>query len=959
MNAPSSLFSPQDRLVLVDGSSYIFRAYHALPPLTRKSDGMPVGAVAGFCNMLWKLIRDEGTPLHATHLAVIFDPKGPTFRNALYPDYKAHRPPAPEDLVPQFALIHEAVQAFGVACIEVEGYEADDVMAAYAREAARCGASSIIVSSDKDLMQLVEDRIRMFDPMKDKHIDEAAVREKFGVEPARVVDVQALAGDSVDNVPGVPGIGLKTAAELINAFGSLETLLQEAHTIKQPKRRESLTTFADQARLSRELVLLADHAPRPLGAEALRVAQPEAETVLGFLNKMEFQTLTKRVATALGATAPMPQSLAAAGTEPKPQSAMTQQHPAASPQNALEIVRSHLLAVPWDVASYACLTEEATLSQWLKDAHNTGHLAIDTETDGLDAMQARLVGISLATRPGRAAYIPLGHTCGDDLFGDKAPVQLDSVTVQRLLQPVLQASSIRKIGHNLKFDLHILRRHGFTLTSLDDTLLMAYVLAGGQSGNGLDDCAARFLGHTAISFKDVTKDGRTQKTFDRVALPEATAYAAEDADMTLRLFQLMRPELIARGLLRVYETLDRPLIDVVTRMEASGIAVDKALLAQLSNSFASRMATMETEILAMAGESFNLASPKQLGDILFGKLGLPGGRKTSTGAWSTGADVLEDLAAEGHELPKKLLEWRQLAKLKSTYTDAIPTFINRQTGRVHTSYALAATTTGRFSSSDPNVQNIPVRNEEGRQIRKAFIAAEGMTLISADYSQIELRLLAHIADIPALKQAFADGVDIHALTASEMFGVPLPQVDGALRRRAKAINFGIIYGISAFGLANQLSISREEAGAYIKTYFERFPQIRTYMDDRKRQAHEQGYVETLFGRRIDIARAESRNAAERAFAERQAINAPIQGSAADIIRRAMIRMDEGLKAEGITARMLLQVHDELVFEATPHEAQKAIPVIRSLMENAAQPAVVLSVPLVVEARAATNWDEAH
>ena len=944
-----------DHLYLVDGSGYIFRAFHALPPLTRKSDKLPVGAVAGFCNMLVRLMDDMAAEESPTHLAVIFDASGKTFRNDIYPDYKANRDAPPEDLIPQFPLVREAVKAFGIPSIELQGYEADDLIAAYTHAATQSGARVSIVSSDKDLMQLVTDRVNMIDTMKDRKIGPAEVLEKFEVGPERVIDVQSLAGDSVDNVPGVPGIGIKTAALLINEYGDLETLLERAGEIKQNKRRENLIEFAEQARISRELVTLRTDTPLPVDMSEMGLTPPEAGMLMGFLKAMEFNTLTRRVSKRYDINADDYEASSDLAAKPT----------AISSSGATEKASSDLPPAmtdlpPIDSSAYECVTDMAVLDNWIEDIIATGYVAIDTETDGLDAVSCRLVGISLATRPGHACYIPLAHGIGEGLaLADDVPSQLAEADVLARLKPLLQDASIMKILQNAKFDLQVLGQRKIEVHPVEDTMLMSYALAAGQRGHGMDELSELYLGHKPISIKELLGTGKSQITFDQVPLEKATPYAAEDADITLRLWQMMRPELVKDRVVSVYQTTEKPLVPVIVDMEKNGICVDRNVLSRLSGEFAQKMAAMEEDIYKLAGETFNIASPKQLGDILFDKMGLPGGKKTKTGAWGTGADVLEGLAAEGHDLAAKVLEWRGLAKLKSTYTDALPEFINPETGRIHTSYSLASTTTGRLASSDPNLQNIPIRTEDGRRIRTAFVAEKGNLLVSADYSQIELRLLAHIADIDSLRQAFADGQDIHAMTASEMFGVPLADMTAETRRRAKAINFGIIYGISAFGLANQLGISRGEASDYIKAYFEKFPGIKDYMEAVKQEAHAQGYVSTLFGRRIYLREIDSKIPARRAFAERAAINAPIQGSAADIIRRAMIAMPPVLKKKSPKSRMLLQVHDELIFEAPESETDKLMQNVREVMQNACAPRLSLSVPLVVEAQAAKNWDEAH
>ena len=942
---------PAVRLYLVDGSGYIFRAYHALPPLTRKSDGLPVGAVAGFCNMLWKLLCDmKGEADAPTHLAVIFDHSEKTFRNAMYADYKAHRPPPPEDLVPQFALVREATRAFGVPALELPGYEADDLIAAYACKVRDAGGEAVIVSSDKDLMQLVGERVTMFDTMKGLRIGPEQVLEKFGVTPDKVVDVQALCGDSVDNVPGAPGIGVKTAALLINEYGDLDTLLSRAGEIKQDKRRQTLIDYADQIRLSRALVTLDCDTPLPAPIDDLVAADPQGPVLAQFLDVMEFRTLAKRV----GAADHTPMASAQGMTAPKHWGA-----PTLSPVRAPQPAAAQAQTI--DTAAYVCVRDLETLDAWIAKATAAGVLAFDTETDALSSANAGLCGVSLAVAPGEACYIPVGHCEAEGLALEEAEaiVQIPLEAAIARLKPLLEDPAVLKVAQNAKYDMAVLSRYGVAVGPIDDTMLISYVLESGLHGHGMDELSKLHLGHEPIAFKQVAGTGKAQKSFRHVELNAATCYAAEDADVTLRLYRMLRPRLAAEGLLTVYETLERPLPAVLAQMECAGVKIDSERLRRLSGEFALRMADYEAQAQALVGRPFNLGSPKQIGEVLFGEMGLPGGKTTPTGAWATDASVLDDLAAQGHPLPRLLLDWRQLAKLKGTYTDALVAAVSRRTGRVHTSYALAATTTGRLSSNDPNLQNIPIRTEEGRKIRQAFIAEDGHVLISADYSQIELRLMAHIGDIPQLKQAFAEGLDIHAMTASEMFGVPIEGMPAETRRRAKAINFGIIYGISGFGLGNQLGIDQGEAGRYIKTYFERFPGIRDYMDRTKALARSQGFVTTLFGRKINIAEVGAKNPAHRAFADRAAINAPIQGAAADIVRRAMARMPAALQQAGLKARMLLQVHDELVFEAPQAEAEATCALVRSVMERAAEPAVALSVPLVVEARAASNWDEAH
>ncbi len=927
-------------LHLIDGSAYIFRAYHAMPPLTRKSDGLPVGAVSGFCNLLWSEISKERGREAATHVAVVFDHSSKTFRNAIYPPYKAHRPEPPEDLRPQFPLTRAATRAFNVACLEIEGFEADDIIATLARQAAEAGGQCTIVSSDKDLMQLIRPGVRMRDPMKDRMVGPDEVAEKFGVLPGRVVDVQALAGDSTDNVPGAPGIGLKTAALLIQEYGDLDTLLARAGEIRQEKRRQSLLENADLIRISRRLVTLDDRVALPVGLDDLAVRVPDPGPLFAFLGEMEFGSISRRVAERLKVERPV--------AAPAPEAA-----PAAA-----------VAAVPFDHAAYRTVADMGALEAVIAQARDRGHVAVDTETTSLDEMRADLVGISLCVDPGAAVYVPVGHRAGaGDLFGGAglAEGQLPLAEVLAALKPLLEDPAVLKIGQNIKYDWKILARHGIEIAPHDDTMLMSYALSAGLTTHGMDVLSEAVLGHVPIPIKTLLGSGKAAVTFDRVPIPEATRYAAEDADVTLRLWQALKPRLPGARVTTVYETLERPLVPVLARMEMAGIEVDRATLSRMSGAFAQSMLGLEAEIQALAGRPFNVGSPKQLGEILFDEMGVQGGERGKTGAYATGAEVLEDITTlEGHPqaatLAARVLDWRQLSKLKSTYTDALQEAINPGTGRVHTSYSIAGANTGRLASTDPNLQNIPVRTEEGRRIREAFVAPKGRVLVSLDYSQIELRILAHMADIPALRHAFEDGIDIHAMTASEMFGVPLAEMTPDVRRRAKAINFGVIYGISGFGLARNLRIPRAEAQAFIDRYFERFPGIRAYMDATVKFAQGNGFVQTLFGRRIHTPEINARGPGA-GFARRAAINAPIQGTAADVIRRAMVRMPAAIA--GLDARMLLQVHDELLFEVADGDADRLTAVARAVMEGAAHPAVDLAVPLVVEAGRGANWAEAH
>ncbi len=938
-------FGKGHHLHLIDGSAFIFRAYHALPPLTRKSDGLPIGAVAGFCNMLFKYVEGNNGGDAPTHAAVVFDYSSKTFRNEIYPEYKANRPELPEDLRPQFPLTRDATRAFNIACIEREDYEADDIIATLACRARDAGGTVTIISSDKDLMQLVGDGVEMLDAMKNRRIGPDEVFEKFGVGPDRVVDVQALAGDSVDNIPGAPGIGIKTAALLIQEYGDLETLLARAEEIKQPKRRQTLIEKADQIRMSHRLVTLNCETPLDFALEDLEVRAPDPEALMPFLALMEFRTLSRRIAETMGVEPPaIPEQPGGGG----------------APGGAARAAESSASeAPPIDPSSYHCIRDLETLDRWLDEIRECGFVAVDTETTSLDEMRAELVGVSLAVAPGRACYIPLGHRAGEgDLFGADALAegQIPLAAALERLRPVLEDDAILKIGQNVKYDAKILARNGIAMAPFDDTMLMSYALHAGLHGHGMDQLSERYLDHRPIPIKPLLGKGKTAITFDRVPIADATPYAAEDADITLRLWQRFCPELSRARLTRVYQLLERPLVPVLARMEMAGVLVDRDTLSRMSNAFAQKMAGLEDEIHRLAGRSFNVASPKQLGEILFDEMALSGGQKGKTGAYATGADVLEDLAAEGHDLPARVLDWRQIAKLKSTYTDALQTHINPGTGRVHTSYVQTGANTGRLASTDPNLQNIPVRSEEGRRIREAFIAPEGRLLVSLDYSQIELRILAHVAGLDEMKRAFRDGLDIHAMTASEMFGVPIEGMDPMVRRQAKAINFGVIYGISGFGLARNLRIPRAEAQGFIDRYFERFPGIRAYMDDTVAVAKEHGYVETLFGRRIHTPEIRAKGPAA-GFARRAAINAPIQGAAADVIRRAMIRMPAAIA--DLPARMLLQVHDELLFEVDEGAADALIEVARAVMEGAAEPAVKLDVPLIVDAGRGANWAEAH
>ena len=931
----SAADAPAERplhLILIDGSGFIFRAYHALPPMTRP-DGTPVNAVFGFTNMLAKLLREHV----GTHIAVIFDAGRATFRNRLYDAYKAQRPPPPEELIPQFGLIREATAAFCVPAIELEDWEADDLIAAYAVAAENAGGQVTIVSSDKDMMQLIRPGVEMLDPIKQKPIGPAEVMEKFGVTPDKMVEVQALIGDSVDNVPGVPGIGPKGAAQLINEFGDLETVLAAAPAMKPSKRRDMLIEHAAKARISRELVQLRADAPLPMPVEQLIACEPDKPRLAAWLRAQGFRSVVSRLGLD-GETAG-----AATTVEAAPRRSQ-----AALPLPAEARAAPEAGAVGF--GPYVTLTTEPALQEFLAETQGCGFLAIDTETDGLDPMRARLVGLSLSVAAGRAAYVPLRH----ELL-DQHP-QLPVETVIAALDPVLTDPAVLKIFHHAKFDMLVLTRAGFAqATPYDDTMLISYAQEAGMHGHGLDELAQLHLGHTPITYDEVTGTGRNRLPFAQVPIDRATAYAAEDADVALRLWQALRPRLRFAHALALYEQMERRLTGVLMDMERAGIKVDADDLRRMSVDFEQRMAVMEKECHRLAGFEFNVGSPKQLGEVLFDKMGLPGGKRMKTGAWGTDSSVLQALADQGLELPAKILDWRQLQKLKSTYADSLVQDINPETGRVHTSFAQAIASTGRLSSNDPNLQNIPIRTEEGSRIRHAFIAEPGHVLVSCDYSQIELRLLAHVAELPALRESFARGEDIHARTASEVFGVPMEGMDPMTRRRAKAINFGIIYGISGFGLARQLGIAPGEARVFIDRYFERYPGIRAYMERTKETARINGFVTTPFGRRCWVPGIADKNPARRAYAERQSINAPLQGGAADIIKRAMIHLPTALRAAGLRSRMLLQVHDELLFEAPEDEAPRLAEVARSVMERAA----TLAVPLVVETGTGRTWAEAH
>ena len=925
-------------IYLVDGSTYIFRAYHALPPLTRKSDGFPVGAISGFCNMLDKLIKDEREKNNLTHLLVIFDASGKTFRNDIYPEYKANRSSPPEDLIPQFPVIRKATDAFNVNHVEMLGYEADDLIASYAKAAINEKMKVTIVSSDKDLMQLVKEDVSMLDTMKNRLIQKNEVIEKFGVEPKKVIDVQSLAGDSIDNIPGVPGIGIKTAALLINEYGNLDNLLEKASNIKQNKRRESLIEFADQARLSRELVTLKEDVKLPIPIKDIEIQSFDPKKLISFLKGMEFKTLTEKKAREFNL------NLEDVETQELELEFNKEKEVETEIKNEKDFNK-------FDYKKYSTIINKNELDNWKRKITEKGYVAIDTETDSLNAIQANLIGFSLATDINEACYIPIKH--------DNADEQIHIDDAIDFLKSINEDPSILKIFHNKKYDALVLDKYNIKVNSYDDTMLISYSLGSGGTRHSLDFLAKKYMSHSAISFKEIAGSGKNQKSFNEISINEASIYAAEDADITFRLWKILRPRLMSEKISSVYETIERPLAKVIMDMEKNGVCIDEKILKDLSIKFENDIKKIEKECFEIVGNEFNLGSPKQIGEILFDKLKIKGGKKTPSGAWSTDAETLSFLASSGNILPKLLLEWRGLSKLKSTYTDALPNFINKNTKRIHTSYSMSSTSTGRLSSSDPNLQNIPIKNDEGKMIRGAFIAEEGYSLISADYSQIELRIIAHISDDNNLKKAFKNDIDIHSLTASEVFGVPIKDMSQDIRRKAKAINFGIIYGISPFGLSNQLDISRSEASDYIRSYFEKFPSIRDYMESTKEFAKNNGFVKTLFGRKCIIDDSGNRGPGGKAFMERAAINAPIQGTAADIIKRAMIKIPKNLKKENLETKMIMQVHDELIFETKDSEIEKTMSIVIKEMSEAHKPVVDLSVDLKVEAASGKNWDQAH
>ena len=936
--------SEQKHLYLVDGSAYIFRAYHRLPPLTNIR-GEPVGAVYGYTTMLWKLADDLHKADGPTHMAVVLDKSSQSFRNEIYDLYKANRPEPPEDLRPQFPMIRDATRAFSLPMIEEDNVEADDMIASYAKEACRAGWHVTIVSSDKDLMQLVEPCVDMFDTMKNERIRTEEVYEKFGVGPEKVGDVLALMGDSVDNVPGVPGIGPKTATKLIQEFGDLESVLAATGDMKPSKMRENLIEHADKARLSKILVTLKEDCPLPMAIEDMELGAIPEEPLAAFLQHHGFNSLLKRIGHVTGDTASANKSIAG---NPK----MVTKGDAAAPAPGTRIMPSPM--PPIDTKSYSCVTEIDALDHWIRRAHETGTLGFDTETDSLQAASANLVGFSLAVAPGEACYVPLAHG-GTDMFAEK-PTQIDASVAIEKLKPLLADPSVLKIGQNLKYDMAVLARHGVNIAPYDDTMVMSFALDAGRQGHGMNELAKLHLDHDCISYKSVTGTGKSQIGFAAVALGDATCYAAEDADVTLRLWHHLKLRLSPEKATRIYEMVDRPLVPVLAKMECAGIKVDRAVLARLSTEFAQQMESLEKEIHTLAGQPFTIGSPQQLGQILFDKMGFKGGKKGKSGQYSTDVTVLEDLAGQGVEIARKVLDWRQVSKLKSTYTDSLQQQIDPATGRVHTSYSLVGAQTGRLSSTDPNLQNIPIRTETGRQIRDAFVAEPGNVILAADYSQIELRLAAHMADVGPLREAFEAGEDIHARTAMELFG----EVNRDTRGKAKTINFSILYGISRWGLSKRLESTPEEAQSMIDTYFKRFPGISNYIQETLAEVKQRGHSTTLFGRKTWFPRINAPNQAERQGSERAAINAPIQGTSADIIKRAMVRMGPKLAEAGLSnVKMLLQVHDELVFELPERDVEKASAIIRQVMASAAEPVINLTVPLGIDIGTGASWGAAH
>ena len=922
--------SNQKHLFLIDGSGYIFRAYYALPPLTRKSDGLPVGAVSGFCNMLYSFLEKAraGNSMDTpSHLAVIFDSARKNFRNDIYKEYKGNRSDAPEDLIPQFDYIRKAVKAFNLPSIELQNYEADDLIATYKIQAKKEKIKLTIVSSDKDLMQLVDQDTFMLDTMKDKHIGIDEVKEKFGVPPEKVIDVQSLAGDSVDNVPGVPGIGIKTAAELINQFGSLDELLKKAETIKQPKRRQALLDNKSNALISRELVTLKNDVPVKETINDFILKPFDKEKIFSFLDEMEFTKIKKRIEQTYGISE----------TNFKPSST---------------VVKKSLK----NEAGFNIIYDKKEIETILAKADDQGFFAVDTETNSLDSQKAELVGVSLAVNENQAYYVPVGHKNKDDKEIKK---QIKIEDLIKILKPYLEDETIKKVGQNIKYDLKIFKKYGIHLKSFEDTMLLSYALDSGLNRHNLDILAKIHLDHENIKYKDVAGTGKSEVTFDQVKIIDSYRYACEDADVTLKLYNIFKERLVKEKCFHVYENLEIPLVDVLARMECQGIKIDKKILSQLSETFAKNLKVLEKKIYKIAGEEFNIGSTKQLGDILYEKLKISGTKKTKKGNFATNVNVLEDLAGKGHEFPKLVLDWRQKSKLKNTYTDTLPEHIDPKTKRVHTSFLLAATTTGRLASSDPNLQNIPIKSKEGKEIRSAFVAESGHSIISADYSQIEMRVLAHVGDVKELKKAFRNNEDIHSITASQIFDCDIKKINEDMRRKAKAINFGIIYGISSYGLAKQISVSNPEAEQFLFSYFKKFPEIKDYMQETLKFCRKHGYVKTMFERKCHFPNINDKNHTLKSFQERAAINAPIQGAAADIIRYAMINIDKKILEKKIKSKLLVQIHDELLFESKDNDVKKEITLIKNEMENAIDKDFNFSVPLIVDANSAKNWNDAH
>ena len=919
-----------DHFYLIDGSGYIFRAYYALPPLSRKSDGLPTGAVSGFCSMLFKLLEDSKSNENLqkpTHFAVIFDSARKTFRNEIYKDYKANRAEAPDDLAPQFEYIRKSVLAFNLPSIELSNYEADDLIATYVDQILKIGAKVTIVSSDKDLMQLLKKNVRIFDPMKNKFINNDDVFKKFGVESGKVIDVQSLAGDSSDNVPGVPGIGVKTAAELINKYGTLEKLLKSAHEIKQNKRRETLLENKDKALISKQLVTLKKDAPVEKNLTDFKLKEIDKNKLYNFLREMEFNRLLSSAISVYG--------------EPNLEKLKSEK----AGKNILD-------QKPINKKNYYLISDEDDIDKWVKDAEEVGEVVVDTETDSLDPHQANLVGISLSTKIGSACYIPVGHNSSKCLEKNK---------VLKKLKPLLEDSSVKKIGQNIKFDFIIFFKNGITLNSLEDTMLMSYVLDAGKNRHNMDILSELHLNHKTISFKDLVGTGKTEINFSKVDIMKAKDYAAEDADITYRLYKNFLKRLKSEKLMNIYENFEKPLIKILAYMEIEGIKIDSNFLKKLSSKFEKKIQHIQSEIFDISKKNFNIASPKQLGEIIYNDLKIAGLKKTKKGSFATNASVLEDLAFKGHKFPQLVLDWRQLSKLKNTYSDSLPEHLNPNSKRVHTSFLLAATTTGRLASSDPNLQNIPIKSEDGRDIRKAFIAEKNNVLISADYNQIEMRILADLADVKELKKAFENNEDIHSLTASQIFNIDKKKVNKDQRRKAKAINFGIIYGISQYGLAKQINVSNYEAEEFLNSYFAKFPEIKIYMDNTIKFCRKSGYVNNIFGRRSHFNSINDKNYNVRNFQERAAINAPIQGSASEIMRLAMIRIDKTLKDQiNLKSKMLLQIHDELIFEVHKDEVSKMTKIIKEEMTSVADSDYhSFSTPLTVDINSGLNWGDLH